>query len=421
MTDVDLARAQMALSLAFHIVFAAIGIAMPLMMLVSEWLWKRTGESEYLALAKRWSKGTAIFFAVGAVSGTVLSFELGLLFPGFMRHAGAVIGVPFSLESVAFFTEAVCLAIYLYGWDRLSTRAHLLAGVGVAVSGLASAVFVTIVNAWMNTPTGFQLNDHGEIVAVDHAVAMTNPAALHEVVHMALAAYLATGLGVAAIHAAMLRRRPTGFHRRALGIALAVVVPTALVQPLVGHFAAQRVAELQPMKFAAMEGLAATGPGAALTLGPLEIPGLLSLLAHNDPDAVVIGLDQFPPADHPHEITAWSFDVMVVLGSLAALYAAWVALVYLRRRRLPSSRRFLLVTMLLGPAGVIAMEAGWFVTEVGRQPWVVYGVLRTKESATPMPGLLGPFLVFSAVYVLLAALVVVAFRRQLHMAREDRR
>jgi cytochrome d ubiquinol oxidase subunit I len=341
----------------------------------------------------------------------VLSFELGLLFPRFMELSGPVIGVPFSLESIAFFIEAVCLGLYLYGWERLSRRAHVLAGVGVAVSGLASAVFVTIVNAWMNTPRGFALDASGTIVKVDLGEAMTAPAALHETIHMALAAYAATAIAVAAIHAMMLRRAPSTFHHKAFSIALAVAVPCSLAQPIVGHFAAQRVAELQPLKLAAMEDLETTQRFAPITLGPLSIPGGLSFLAHDDPSALVIGLDQFPAADHPHSSVAVAFDVMVVLGTALAAHALIALTVRVRRRHWPSSRGFLLATMLLGPAGVIAMEAGWIVTEVGRQPWVVYDVQRTSEAVTPMPGLIVPFVTFSIVYVLLSCVVVVAMRR----------
>jgi cytochrome d ubiquinol oxidase subunit I len=418
MTDVLFARAQMGTTLAFHIVFAAIGVAMPLMMLIAEWRWHRTHDAEYLALARTWATGTAIFFAVGAVSGTVLSFELGLLFPGFMQFAGPVVGVPFSLEAIAFFTEAVCLGLYLYGWDRLSARAHLLAGAGVAVSGLASAVFVTLVNAWMNTPRGFLTDATGKIIAIDHAVALTTPAGLHETVHMALAAYLSTGLVVAALHAAMLRRRSSTFHHKALAISLAVVVPCALLQPLVGHFAGQRVAELQPVKLAAMEGIEKTTAHAPLTIGPIEIPDLVSILAYDDPDAVVLGLDQVPVQDRPPSVTAIAFDAMVALGMAIGAYGLWVAIVYMRRKRLPASRRFLLATVLLGPAGMLAMEAGWCVTELGRQPWVVYNIQRTAAAATPAPGLAVPFAVFAAVYALLAVVVVLALRRHVRAAEE---
>src|SRR5215213_9490883 len=207
MTDLIAARSQMAMSLGFHIVFAALGIAMPFLIAAAEWRWLRTGDARYLALAKRWAKGTAILFAVGAVSGTVLSFELGLLWPGFMAFAGPIIGMPFSLEGFAFFTEAIFLGVYLYGWDRVPPRAHLAAGVLVAASGALSGVFVVIANAWMNQPVGFTLDAAGRATDVDPLRAMTTPMALQQTVHMTVAAYAATGLAVAGIHALILLRR----------------------------------------------------------------------------------------------------------------------------------------------------------------------------------------------------------------------
>src|SRR3954463_16339438 len=306
MSDLLAARSQMALSLAFHIVFAEVGIAMPLMMVIAEWRWMRSGEAVYLELAKRWAKGTAILFAVGAVSGTVLSFELGLLWPGFMRYAGSIIGMPFSLEGFAFFTEAIFLGIYLYGWDRISRRAHLLSGVLVAVSGALSGIFVVIANAWMNAPTGFRLVD-GRPVDVDPVAAMRNPAALSQTLHMTIAAYAATALAVAGIHAYVLRRRRGApldaslgaFPRAAGAVTLSIGVPAAIVQPLSGDLSARFVARYQPIKLAAMEGQFATDVGAPLRLGgvpneaerrtpyAIEIPRALSLLAYHDPSARV--------------------------------------------------------------------------------------------------------------------------------------
>src|SRR5689334_7641381 len=265
--DLLFARWQMGLSLAFHIVFAVIGMAMPLMMVVAEVAWRRTGRPEYLALVKRWAKGTAILFAVGAVSGTVLSFELGLLWPRFMEFAGPIIGMPFSLEGFAFFTEAIFLGIYLYGWDRISARAHLWAGVAVAVSGTASGVFVVIANAWMNAPTGFELVN-GQAVNVDPIAAMANAAALSQTLHMTLAAYAATGFAVAGIHAFLLLKDPANaFHRRALEIALIVGAPAAVLQPISGDFSARHIAVHQPVKLAAAEALFRTQAGAPLTIG----------------------------------------------------------------------------------------------------------------------------------------------------------
>src|SRR5262245_46393396 len=292
MPDLLAARSQMGVSLGFHIIFAIVGIGMPVLMVLAERRWLATGDEIYFELAQRWGKGTAILFAVGAVSGTVLSFELGLLWPGFMRLAGAVIGMPFSLEGFAFFTEAIFLGIYLYGWGRIPRRAHLLAGVLVAVSGALSGIFVVIANAWMNTPTGFAVTK-GVITHVDPIAAMANPAAFAQTLHMVLAAYAATGLAVAGIHAYMLLRDPANaFHRRALSIALLVGGPAAVLQPVSGDIAARQVARYQPAKLAAMEAVFETERGAPLVLGgwpdldahttryAIRIPFGLSLLAY---------------------------------------------------------------------------------------------------------------------------------------------
>ena len=295
MTDLLAARSQMAMSLGFHIVFAAIGIAMPLMMTIAEWRWIRTGQPSYLTLAKRWSKGAAILFAVGAVSGTVLSFELGLLWPHFMEWAGPIIGPLFALEGFAFFTEAIFLGIYLYGWSHLPPKLHVAAGAIVALSGVASAIAVVAANAWMNTPSGFQLLD-GLPRNIQPWAVMTNPHTWDECVHMVLAAFAATGFLVAGIHAFMLLRYgPSLFHEQALGIALLVGGIPALLQPLSGDLLTKAVAKHQPAKLAAMEALFHTEQGAPFHLGgvpdvktgtvpySLEVPKALSLLLYMDP------------------------------------------------------------------------------------------------------------------------------------------
>ena len=412
------ARGQMAYSLGFHIVFAAAGIAMPVLMVAAELLWRRTGDGVHLELARRWAKGTAVLFAVGAVSGTVLSFELGLLFPGFMEHAGAIIGLPFSLEGVAFFTEAIFLGLYLYGWDRLSPALHILCGALVAVSGVASAAFVTIANAWMNAPRGFRVED-GALVDIDPIAALSTPFAPHEVVHTILAAFMAAAMAVAAIHAwALLRRPGAPLHRVALRLALALAIPSALAQPLVGHHAGQIVAQHQPLKLAAMEGLEQTTRGAPMHIGPIELPGMLSFIATGDPDATIVGLAAFPAADRPHPVVHTAFLVMVGLGTIAALYAALTLVVWWRRRGMPDARWWLRLTVLFGPAGVIAMEAGWIVTEVGRQPWAIYGVLRTADAVTPVGGLWLPFALFALVYLGLAAVVTAVLVYQVRQTTE---
>ncbi len=426
MSDLLAARSQMGVSLAFHIVFAAIGIAMPVLMVVAERRWHVTGHAIYLELAKRWAKGTAILFAVGAVSGTVLSFELGLLWPGFMQFAGPIIGMPFSLEGFAFFTEAIFLGIYLYGWDRVSPRAHRWAGIAVAASGAASGIFVVIANAWMNAPTGFDVVN-GQVANVHPIAAMGNRAALSQTIHMTLAAYAATGFAVAGIHAFLLLRDPVNaFHRRALEIALLVGAPAAVLQPISGDLSARHIARDQPTKLAAAEALFTTQRGAPLTIGGLpdvatgetrfaiKIPYALSLLAFHDPQAQVRGLDAVPRELWP-KVSAvhFSFDLMVGLGSYLALVALWAGWLAWRRADLARHRWLMRAIALATPMGFIAIEAGWMVTELGRQPWVIYGVLKTADAVTPMPGLIIPFLTFTLLYCFLGVIVGWLLYRQI--------
>jgi cytochrome bd ubiquinol oxidase subunit I len=426
MPDLLAARSQMAMSLAFHILFAVVGIGMPVLMVVAEQRYRRTGDAICLELAKRWAKGTAILFAVGAVSGTVLSFELGLLWPGFMEFAGPVIGMPFSLEGFAFFTEAIFLGIYLYGWDRISPRAHLWAGILVAVSGAASGIFVVIANAWMNAPTGFDLVD-GRVANVDPIAGMLNPMAFPQALHMTLASYAATGFAVAGIHAFLLLfDRDNAFHRRALAIALLVGAPAAVLQPLSGDLSARAVAQNQPAKLAAMEAHFETGRRAPLVIGgwpnmetretrwAVRIPGGLSFLAQHDINAEVPGLDRVPRADWPHvPIVHLAFEIMVALGTFLALVGLWAGVLALRRRDLCAEPWLLRAVAAAGPMGFVAIEAGWTVTEVGRQPWIVYGVLRTADAVTPMPGLIVPFIGFTLLYCFLGVIVVWLLYRQI--------
>jgi cytochrome d ubiquinol oxidase subunit I len=418
MSDLLAARSQMAMSLGFHIIFAMVGVGMPVLMVVAERRWRRTGDRIYLDLAHRWAKGTAILFAVGAVSGTVLSFELGLLWPTFMEHAGPIIGMPFSLEGFAFFTEAIFLGVYLYGWERISPRAHLATGWAVAASGMLSAVFVVTANAWMNSPAGFRWV-HGRAVDIDPIAAMLNPASLPQVVHMVLAAYASTGLVVAGIHAGGLLRQPrNAFHRRALAVALLVGAPAALLQPVAGDQTARFVAHDQPVKLAALEAHFETQRGAPLHVGgwpdeaagetrwALKIPYALSLLAFKDPHAEVKGLLDFPRADWPPvAIVHVAFQIMVALGSFMALVSAVALWRMWRRHDLTRSRWLLRALVLTAPMGFVCTEAGWVVTEVGRQPWIIQGVMRTSEAVTPMPGLVVPFLVFTALYIGLGLVV----------------
>ena len=426
MSDLLAARSQMAVSLAFHIIFAVVGIGMPVLMVIAERRWQKTGDPIHLELARRWSKGTAILFAVGAVSGTVLSFELGLLWPGFMELAGGIIGMPFSLEGFAFFTEAIFLGIYLYGWDRISPRAHLWAGIAVAVSGAASGIFVVMANAWMNSPAGFDLVG-GRPVNIDPVAAMLNPMAFQQTLHMTLAAYTATGFAVAGIHAFLLLfDRDNAFHRRALSAALVLGAPAAVLQPISGDISARSVAERQPIKLAAMEAHFETMAGAPLTIGGLpdsetgetryaiKIPYGLSLLAFHDPHAVVRGLNDFPRDEWPNVlIVHTAFQIMIALGTYMALVSLWAGWLAFRRRDVTGNRLLLRALVLGGPMGFIAIEAGWTVTEVGRQPWTIYGVLRTADAVTPMPGLVVPFVLFTLLYCFLGVIVAWLLYRQI--------
>ncbi len=419
MDDLLAARSQMAMSLAFHIIFAVVGMAMPLMMVIAEARWLKTGKQIHRELAQRWAKGTAIIFAVGAVSGTVLSFELGLLWPTFMEHAGPLVGMPFSLEGFAFFLEAIFLGVYLYGWDRVSPKAHWASGVMVMVAGTMSGIFVVTANAWMNTPAGFDFVD-GQFINIRPWEAMFNPMWFGQCFHMVIAAFQAVAFMVAGIHAAMLLRdRDNPFHRNALQIALAIAVVSAVAQPLMGDLLAKDVAENQPVKLAAMEGQFETEDGAALRIGgwpdeqaretpyAIEIPGALSFLAFNDFTATVQGLEEFPEDEWPPvAIVHIAFQIMIACGvwmlgvGLIGAFLSW------RQKRLYDERWYLKLLVVTAPLGFLAIEAGWTVTEVGRQPWVIQGYMKTADAVTPMPNLVVPFAVFTILYVILFVIVV---------------
>ncbi len=414
MTDLLYARAQMGLSLAFHIVFAAAGVALPVLMVLSDLKARRTGDADYRLLSQKLAKGTAILFAVGAVSGTALSFELGLLWPEFMGRYGEVIGLPFSLEGVAFFTEAIFLGIYLYGRERVSPGLHLFSGVMVAVSGAASAFFVTLVNTFMNHPSGFTPTPGGP-TDVQPLVAMFSPGWQYQTAHVLLSCYQASAFAMAGIHAFVLLRHPgAAFHRKALSVALPLACVTALLQPLVGDLSAKHVAKAQPVKLAAMEAHFETERGAPLRLGGgVELPKGLSILAFSDPDAEVRGLNEFPRDEWPPVAKVHlAFQLMVGTGSLMALLALVTLAHRWRKKAWPDGRRMTWAWLLTGPLGVVAMEAGWLVTEWGRQPWIVRGVMRTSEAVTPVPHLAAPFWTFTAVYLFLGVTVVFLLARQ---------
>lgn len=426
------ARFTMGFSLAFHIIFACIGMTMPFLMVISHWLWLKKKNDVYLKLTKTWSKGVAIFFAIGAVSGTALSFELGLLWPGFMKHAGPIIGMPFSWEGTAFFVEAIALGLFLYGWKKLKPWFHWSTGLITGISGVASGIFVVTANAWMNAPSGFDWID-GKAYNIDPFAAMFNPAWVSQTLHMTIAAFEATAFGVAGLHAILLLKKNNfDLHKKAIVIALSVGSIAAILQPFSGDFSAKDVAKRQPLKLAAMEGLFNTEKGAGLTIGGIpftdiretkygiEIPKMLSFLAYGDFNAEVKGLNEFPEENWPPVlITHLSFQVMVGCGTVLALTGIFFWIVRWKKKEKLFGKGFLTLAALCTPLGFIAVEAGWFVTEVGRQPWIIYNILKTSESVTPMPGQAVHLLSFVVIYFVLSVVAVWLMARQIRVLHES--
>jgi cytochrome d ubiquinol oxidase subunit I len=417
------ARQMQALSLGVHIPLVCFGISFPAMVLFMEALHLRTGDPVYKALAKRWSKVMLILFAIGVVTGTILSFELGLLWPGFMEQWGEVFGFAFALEGVAFFAEAIFITIYVYGWDRLSPRAHFWSGVPIAVAGVAGSSFVIGVNGWMNNPQGFDLGSNGEVTDVRPFEAFFNPNLWHQEVHMYLAGFIVASALVAGVYAmAWLRGRRDRYHRAGLIVPLAVLALAAPAQIVIGDWAGRTVAEEQPTKLAAMEGLDRTTKSADLTIGGIyldgevhggiSIPDGLSLLADHDPDATVQGLDAVPEKDRPPVgVVRNSFQVMVGIGTLLAGLALWFLWCRWRRGALPGSRWFYRAVVVAGPAALVALIAGWIVTEVGRQPWIVYELMRTEDAVTGAEGIPIGYATLVVVYAGLIAVALFMLRR----------
>lgn len=427
MDDFIAARSQMALSLGFHIIYACIGMVMPFFMAISHYKWLVTKDVNYRNITKAWSKGVAIFFATGAVSRTVLSFELGLLWPEFMKHAGPIFGMPFSLEGTAFFIEAIALGFFLYGWDKLNKWFHWFTGIIVGVSGLASGILVVSANAWMNSPTGFDFVN-GEYLNIDPIKAMFNDAWFSQALHMTLAAFSATGFAVAGIHAWMiLRKKNVTFHFKAFKIAIVFGAIAALLQPISGDISAKDITKRQPAKLAAMEAHFHTEKAAPLIIGGIpdeetqtvkyniELPGMLSFLAHGDFTHEVTGLDKIPKEDHPPVmITHFAFQIMVGIGSFLMLLAV-IYFISLKKISWYNKQWFLKLFVIATPLGFIAVEAGWTVTEVGRQPWIIYNVMRTADAVTPMPGVQYSFYVFTAIYISLTVAMIFLLKCQIQM------
>jgi len=428
MNDFLAARSQMAISLGFHIIYSCIGMVMPVFMAVSHYKWIKTGDPVYKNITQAWSKGVAIFFATGAVSGTILSFELGLLWPKFMVHAGPIFGMPFSLEGVAFFIEAIALGFFLYGWGRFNKWFHWSTGILVGVSGIASGILVVSANSWMNNPAGFNYIN-GQYLDIDPMKAMFNGSWFSEALHMTLAAFAATGFAVAGLHALMIaRKKNVLFHTKAFKIAIVFGAAAAIIQPFSGDLSAKNAAKKQPAKLAAMESYFHTQAYAPLVVGGIpdtinkkvkygiEIPGLLSFLVNDDFKTPVDGLDKIPPQNQPPvAVTHIAFELMIGIGTALMLAGILYFLAIWKKKSWLSKKWFLNLFIIATPFGFIAVEAGWTVTEVGRQPWIIQGIMRTSEAVTPMPGIHYTFYLFTAIYFTLSIAVIFLLSRQIKM------
>ncbi len=408
------ARQMQALSFAVHIPLVCFGIAFPAMLLFVEWLYLRTGDGLYRTLARRWTRVMVSLFVAGVVTGTILSFELGLLWPGFTAAFGSVFGLGFAIEGFSFFMEAIFIGIYVYGWNRLSPRAHFASGLPVAISGFTGSLMVIAVNGWMNHPTGFRLVDGKAIDVQPLRALFANSYFWHELTHMYLAGYMVTGFLVAGAYAfGRLRGKWGRYERTALAIPLAVAALASVAQIFAGDWNGRAVAEAQPTKLAAFEGLAHTTKGAPVhilgwysngkVVDGIPIPKLLSLLAFHSTNATVQGLDAVPPADRPPvNVVRVAFQTMVGIGSLLALLAVVYLVTRFRFKRLPESRWFYRALVAAGPLSVVALISGWVVTEVGRQPWVVYHVMRTSQAVTGAGGIPIGYGALATVYLMLA-------------------
>jgi len=433
MSPLTAARWQMTVSLAFHMIYAAIGIGLPLLLVIVEGMYLRTGQEHYKKLAKKWAKVMGLLFAVGAVSGTALALELGLLWPKYKELLGAVVGHIFGLEGYAFFLEAIFIGIYLYGWDKINPRAHWLCGVVIATTGMLSGIFVLGVNAWMQQPVGFTLDDAGVVTHTDPIAIFKQPLWFYMALHSTLACYLAVAFAVAGWYAYLaLRGRNEAYTRAGLIAAMSLGGICAFLQPLSGDLLAKYVFKTQPVKFAAMEGQFKTEKRAPLRIGgwpnekdqrtdyAIEIPGGLSFVATGDSKAVVPGLDQAPRENWPNvELTHAAFQIMVGSGTVLMLVTVWFWIAYWRAGAQVMNHRWLLRALCCAaPLGFLGLESGWIVTEVGRQPWIIQGVMKTKDAVTTADGVLGMFIAFTLLYALLGVTVIVLLRKLTYSSAE---
>jgi cytochrome bd ubiquinol oxidase subunit I len=431
-TNLFAAREQMAFTLAFHIVLSCLGVALPATILVANYIGLKRGDGDAMELAGRWSKAMAVTFAVGAVTGTVLSFEFGLLWPHFMERFGAAFGIAFGIEGLFFFLEAIFLAIYIYGWKRLPPWLHFWSGVPMFVCGIGGAFSVVAANAWMNQPQGFSLDAAGKVTEVEPLKVLFNNATPYEVPHMILAAYMVVGFLVASIYAVgMLKGRRDRLHRLGVLIPLTIACIATPLQLFVGDTAAREVAADQPAKFAAMECIQDTGGHQTEYIGgictssgvkvAIPIPDLDSFLVGFSADSKVTGLNSIPNDERPPDNTFLhlAFDTMVGIGSALLLLAVWLAWSWWKKRDLPRTPWFLKAVSVSGVGAILALWSGWIVTEVGRQPWIVYKYMKTSEAVTNANGIWGAFIFTLLLYAAIGTIAILVLRRMSRRWRED--
>ncbi|WP_249011457.1 cytochrome ubiquinol oxidase subunit I [Conexibacter sp. DBS9H8] len=412
-----------ALSFTAHVPFICFGIALPAIVAYVEWRYLRTGDELYRTIARRWTRIMAALFAIGAVTGTILSFEMGMLWPSFMSTFGSVFGLGFAIEGFSFFLEAIFVGIYVYGWKRFSPRVHFLTALPMIFAGFTGSLMVISVNAWMQHPSGFRLH-HGHVYDVHPWAALFGNSFLwNELIHMYVGAFMVAGFLLAMPYAiGRLRGRWSRYERIAFTVPFSIAAIASPLEVLIGDWVARDVATEQPIKLAAIEGLAKTTRGAPehllgwYTNGQIKfgiaIPHLLSLLAFHSFNAKVTGLDAVPVAYRPPiNITRISFQTMVGIGTGLAVLAMWFLWVRYRHRRLPRQRLFFLAAAAAGPGAITALIAGWMVTEVGRQPWVVYHVMTTAQAVTRAGSVPVSYGVLSAAYVMIAIAAVWILRR----------
>jgi cytochrome bd ubiquinol oxidase subunit I len=419
-TNLIAARTQMGVSFVFHIIFSVLGVGLPVLLCLAEGLALLRKDASLMALARQWTRVFAILFAIGAVSGTIVEFEISLLWPPFAGQAGAIIGLPFATEGFAFFMEGIFLGLYLYGWGRLAPRIHWLITIPIVLSGSSSAWFITSANSWMNSPTGFKMV-HGVMTDINPFAAILNPSTPFETVHMILACYVSTGFGAAAIYAfGLLKGKRDDYHRKGLLLALAVGAVAIPLQIFTGDLNVRSVERLQPAKYAAIEGVMRSGYGLPLYIGgipdpqtgktlfAIAIPQGESLLSHFALNTYTEGLDAFAPSARPEPIRVHlAFDGMVGSGFFILLVGALFWFLYFRRKgRIPEQKWLLWFVVIAGICGFLAVELGWITTEEGRQPWIIYNVMHVSSAVTPDPWMTISFIIFSCIYLFLGATLV---------------